>query len=169
MSIVVFGGMRSLLNVPSKHLGIQKVRPKSGNISTGEHRYRPEWAHMRWVWPKVKENWVSKGKTTIRRNVMVMGGRADEGLRLYMWAVDSGGRKHMPDLNCAAEIIPPIIQDVFPQCSKHSAASLYDLRKLFVLFYCGDLTSVSVHYSSAGKRDCYLSQPKSMTSEGKRV
>lgn len=60
----------------------------------------------------------------------------------------------------ATEIIPPIIQDVFLSRSKHSAASLYDLRKLSVLFYCGDLTSVSVRYSSAGKRDCYLSQPK---------
>lgn len=84
-----------------------------------------------------------------------------------LWTVGEGS----PCLTsaAAAEIIPPIIQDVFPQCSKHSAASLYDLRKLSVLFYCGDLTSVSVHYSSAGKRDCYLSQPKSMTSGGKRV
>lgn len=71
----------------------------------------------------------------------------------------------MPDLRAAAtEIIPPIIQDVFLWCSKQSAASLYDLRKLSVLFYCGDLTPVSVHYSSAGKRDCYLSQTKGMTS-----
>lgn len=69
----------------------------------------------------------------------------------------------------ATEIIPPIIQDVFLSRSKHSAASLYDLRKLSVLFYCGDLTSVSVRYSSAGKRDCYLSQPKSMTSGRERV
>lgn len=31
---------------------------------------------------------------------MVMGGRADEGLRLYVWTVDSGGKRPMPDLSC---------------------------------------------------------------------
>lgn len=46
-----------------------------------------------------------------------------------LWAVGEGG----PRLTSAAaeEIIPAIIQDVLRQCSKDSAASLYDLRKTF--------------------------------------
>lgn len=76
---------------------------------------------------------------------MVMGGRPDKGLRLYVWIVDSGEGGPCLTSAAAAEIILPIIQDVFPSSPKHSVARLYNLRKLSVLFYCGDLTWVSVH------------------------
>lgn len=103
-------------------------------------------------------------KNYIKEHFMVMGGKTNEGLWLYVRFVDSGEGGPCLTSAAAMEIIPPIIQDVFPCSSKHSAASLYDLRKLSVLFYCGDLTTVSVYYGSAGKRDCYFSQPESMTS-----
>ena len=73
------------------------------------------------------------------------------------------GRRPMPDLSYGN--YPANYPGRIPLELQTLSGSLYDLRKLSVLFYCGDLTSVRVNYSSAGKRDCYLSQPKSMTSE----
>lgn len=90
---------RSVLNPPSKTASDKTLSPRSGHNSTGEHYYRPKRVHE----VNVAKSWGKlwrQGKTAIRRDVMVMGGRADEGLRLYVRTVDSGGRKPMPDLSC---------------------------------------------------------------------
>lgn len=66
----------------------------------------------------------------------------------------------------------PQLRKLFHQLSRTFSPGAPNTQRLalttlgnFVLFYCGDLTSVTVHCSSAGKKDCYLSQLKTMTSE----
>lgn len=56
----------------------------------------------------------------------------------------------------AMENSPAIIQDVLLQYSKDSAACRYDLRKTFLLFHCGHLTS----QRNSSWKAANLSQPK---------
>lgn len=92
-SRVSFWDKRWVLNPPSKqpvtrhYLQEVAISPQ-GNTITDQNGYT--WGECG---QKLGRNCGGKGKTTIRGEVMVMGGRADEGLKVYVWTVDSGGKE----------------------------------------------------------------------------
>lgn len=88
---------------------------------------------------------LGEAKETLQLDIMLCW-LGEGGLSVYVDG-DTGGRRPSPDLNCHCGNYPANYPGRIPPVLKHSAASLYDLRKLSVLFYCSDLTLVSLHYS----------------------
>lgn len=81
---------------------------------------------------------------------MVIGGRADEGLTVYdcgQWGKEAHAWPQLPLRKLSRQLSKMYCSNA----PKSQRPALTTLGKLSLLFYCGDLTSVSVHSSSARK------------------